>query len=61
MGSELKSAKTVMGSLCGDSDYFEVGVGVHRGLALGPLLFVVVVGSLSEEFKVALPWGCVLV
>jgi len=33
-----------------------VGVGVHQGSALGPLLFVMVVEALSGEFRVALPW-----
>ena len=29
---------------------------MHQGPALSPLLFVIVTGALSREFRVALPW-----
>ena len=32
-----------------------VGVGVHQGSILSPLLFVIVLEALSREFKVGLP------
>jgi len=35
---------------------FEVKVGMHQVLALSPLLFVIVMESLSREFRVTLPW-----
>ena len=40
----------------GNSNGFEVKVGMHQGSALSPLLFVMVVEALSREFRVALPW-----
>jgi len=29
---------------------------MHQGSALSPLLFVIVMGALSREFRIALPW-----
>ena len=40
----------------GNSNGFEVKVGMHQGSALSPLLFVIVMVALSREFRVALPW-----
>jgi len=40
----------------GNSNGFEVKVGMHQGSALSPLLFVMVMEALSREFRVALPW-----
>ena len=35
---------------------FEVNVGMHQGSALSPLLFVIVMETISREFRGALPW-----
>jgi len=48
-------AKTVVRTVYGNSNDFEVKVGMH-GSALSPLLFVIVMEALSREFRVALPW-----
>jgi len=40
----------------GNSNGFEVKVGMHQSSALSPLLFVIVTETLSREFRVALPW-----
>jgi len=40
----------------GNSNAFEIKVGMHRDSALSPLLFVVVIEALSIEFRVTLPW-----
>ena len=40
----------------GESDGFEVMVGVHQGSVLSPLLFIIVLEALSKEFRVGLPW-----
>jgi len=40
----------------GNSNGFEVKVGMHQGSALSPLLFVIVMEALSREFRVGLPW-----
>ena len=38
----------------GESDNFEVKVGLHQGSVLSPLLFIIVLEALSREFRVAL-------
>jgi len=40
----------------GNSNNFEVKVGMHQCSALSTLLFVIVMEALSREFGVALPW-----
>ena len=54
--SVCTSAKTVVRTVYGNSNGFEVRVGMHQGSALSPLLFVMVTEALSREFRVALPW-----
>ena len=49
-------AKTVVGTVSGNSSGFEVKVGMHQDSALSPLLFVIVMEAISREFRVALPW-----
>jgi len=49
-------AKTVVKTVFGNSNCFEVKVGMHQGSVLSPLLFVIVMESISREFRVALPW-----
>jgi len=45
-------AKTVVRTVYGNSDGFEVKVSMHQGSALSPLLSVIVMGALSREFRV---------
>jgi len=45
-------AKTVVRTVCGNSNCFEVEVGMHQGSALSPSLFVIVMEALSGEFRV---------
>jgi len=52
--SMYTGAKTVVRTVYGNSNGFEVKVGMHQGSALSPLLFVM--EALSREFRVALPW-----
>jgi len=49
-------AKTVVRTVYGNSQSFEVKVGMHQGSALSPLSFVIVMAAISREFRVALPW-----
>ena len=49
-------AKTIVRTVYGNSNGFEVKVGMHQGSALSPLLFVIVMEALSREFRVALSW-----
>jgi len=48
--SVYTGAKTVVRTVYGISNCFEVKVGMHRGSALSPLLFVIVMEALSIEF-----------
>ena len=47
--------KTAVRTVYGNSNDFEVKVGMHQGSALSPLLFVIVMDTLSREFRVAIP------
>jgi len=49
-------AKTVVRTVYGNSNGFEVKVGMHQGSALSSLLFVIVTETLSKEFR--LPYHC---
>ena len=40
----------------GYSEVFSVGVGVHQGSVLSPLLFIIVLEALSREFHIGCPW-----
>ena len=40
----------------GYSQEFEVKVGVHQGMVLNPLLFIIVLEALSREFRAGVPW-----
>ena len=40
----------------GNSEEFGVGVGVHQGSVLSPLLFIIVLDALSREFRTGCPW-----
>ena len=47
-------SKVRVGSKC--SEEFEVGVGVHQGSVLSPLLFIIVLEALSRGFREGVPW-----
>jgi len=54
--SMYTGAKTVVRTVYGNSNGFEVKVGMHQGSALSPLLFVIVISSRkirnkSNEFQ----------
>ena len=40
----------------GYSEEFEVKVGVHQGSVVSPLLFIIVLEALSQEFRSGVPW-----
>ena len=40
----------------GNSEEFEVKVGVHQGSVLSPLLFIIVLEALSRKFRSGVPW-----
>jgi len=48
-------AKTVVRTVYGNSNSFEVKVGMNQGSALSPLLFVIVIEAVSREFSIASP------
>ena len=45
-------AKTVVRTVYGSSKGFEVKLGMHQGLGLSPLLFVIDMEAISREFSV---------
>ena len=51
-----KKARTMVKTKHGNSEEFEVKVGVHQGLVLSPLLFVVVMEALTQDVRKGLPW-----
>jgi len=51
-----EGVKTVVRTPFGDSESFEVRVGVHQGSVLSPLLFAVVMQAITRSTKVGLPW-----
>jgi len=50
-------AKTVVRTVCGNSNCFKVKFTMHQGSALSPFLFVIGMEAISREFRVALPWN----
>jgi len=51
--SVYTGAKTIVRTVYGNSNCFEVKVGMHQGSALTLLIFVIVMEALSREFRVA--------
>ena len=51
-----KKARTMVKMKHGNSEEFEVKVGVHQGSVLSPLLFVVVMEALTQDVREGLPW-----
>jgi len=56
--SMYTGAKTVVRIFCGNSSGFEVKVGMHQGLALSPLLFVIVMEAIRREFRMPYHGSC---
>ena len=53
MYTDVKSRVHVNGQY---SKEFRVGVGVHQGSVLSPLLFILVLEALSSQFRTSVPW-----
>jgi len=54
--SLYKGVKTAVKTKDGIGEEFEVKVGVHQGSVLSPLLFTIVLDTLSKECREGLPW-----
>ena len=53
MYTDAKSAVRINSSYSAE---FNVTVGVHQGSVLSPLLFIIVMEALSQEFRTGCPW-----
>ena len=42
---------------CGKTEGIEIGVGLHQGSALSPLLFVIIIEVITEEIEERTPWA----
>ncbi|KAK3517403.1 hypothetical protein QTP70_008931 [Hemibagrus guttatus] len=49
-------SRTVVRCAVGQTEEFNVGVGLHQGSALSPFLFAIVMDQLSEEVRQESPW-----
>jgi len=51
-----EDSRSVVRTQMGETEEFEVGVGVHQGSALSPLLFVIVMEEVTKLVRHGLPW-----
>ena len=51
-----KNARTVVQTDDGLTEEFEVGVGLHQGSALSPVLFIIVMDRVCRKIRGGLPW-----
>ncbi len=48
--------ETLVSTRTGDTEYFRVGVGLHQGSALSPLLVILIMDVLQAEIGKESPW-----
>ena len=51
-----KDSKTLVRYAAGDTDEFEVTVGLHQGSALSPFLFALIMDCMTREVQREAPW-----
>ena len=51
-----EDARTVVRTSVGETEPFEVKVGLHQGSILSPLLFIIVMDVVTREIREGLPW-----
>ena len=49
--------KTSVMTSAGKTKGIEIEVGLHQGLALSPLLFVIIIDVITEEIEEGTPWA----
>jgi hypothetical protein len=54
--SMYDGVKTSVRCTSGQTELFEVKVGLHQGSVLSPLLFIIVMEALSRKFRGSVPW-----
>lgn len=52
----VKTSVIIVG---GDTEHFSADVGLHKGVALSPFLFAIVIDELTRNVQGAVPW-CML-
>ena len=57
MQDMYRESKSFAGSTCGDSETFQVRIGVHQGSALSPVLFLLVVDALTSGIQREAPFS----
>jgi len=48
--------RTLVITVYGNSEVFEVEAGIHQGSEPSPLLFTIVTKAILGEFRVGIPW-----
>ena len=51
-----KNAMTVVRTPYGKTEEFQIRVGLHQGSGLSPFLFIVILDTISDEFRKGTPW-----
>ena len=51
-----KDSKTLLRCAAGDTDEFEIAVGLHQGSALSPFLFALIMDCMTREIQRQAPW-----
>ena len=52
-----RSCKTQVVTQKGETEYFQIEVGLHQGSALSPLLFIIIMDVLTENIEKDPPWA----
>ena len=51
-----EGARTKVSTEHGNTEAFNIKVGVHQGSGMSPFLFITIMDTLSPEARMAIPW-----